>query len=254
MIVPLSESREPELLGAVRSRLEGSKHNHYVQEVLKRLGNCKTYMWGGAVRDPIVKKRYGMPLEEKDDFDLLFDDSDGSVEFRKLLRGMGDLYYTRLGSPKLKPEEGVEISVTPFSNAARLRNGQKLPICLETALWSCDFNTGSIAYGLHDDTIYSGLAFEGIDGKEIDLLYPHGEEPHILMCRLILQSRRLGFRMGDDAIRFIVEGYGPEMDSHMRMYMKYKEIDRDIQDYVIGRVGQIQSQGVYFNPADKFLV
>jgi hypothetical protein len=246
MIVPLSESRDPELVAAVRSNLEGSRYNHYVQEILERLEGHTSYLWGGAVRDPIVEKRHGRSLEETRDFDILVDDSEKSFDFIRLLQGLGHLYCTRLGSPKLKPESGVKISITPFSSKSRLRNGKELPVCLETALWSCELTTSAIAYGIKDKTIYSALALEGIDEKEIELLYPRGEDPPVLMCKLMLQSDKLGFGIGDWAKELIVREYHPGSDNYIIGYMESQGIrDRNKQDLVINRLRGIQSEGLF---------
>jgi hypothetical protein len=231
----------PEVVNPVSENLAGSRYHSYVNHVVNEvLGEYPSYLWGGAVRDPIVRAKYGRNGETKD-FDILVDDSQGRIDFRKVLKSLGDIFYTRLGSPKWRPENGLEIDIAPFSNATRLRNGEQLPISLDTALQSCEFTTSAIAYGLQDRAVYSCGALEGIDKQEIDLLYPEGEEAHILMCRVVLQSERLGFERGQKATGLIVEGYSPNLDNHIRRYMDYKGLEAKFE-HVVEQLRQIKAR------------
>ena len=239
----VTRHQNPELVNPVSKNLAGSKYNSYVNSVINGvLGGYPSYLWGGAVRDPIVRAIYGYGQnDETRDFDILVDDSQGGIDLRKLLQGLGDIFYTRLGSPKWRPEDGLEIDIVPFSNATILRNGEQLPISLDTALQSCEFTTSAIAYGLQDRTVYSCGALEGIDKQEIDLLYPDGEEPHILMCKVVLQTARLGFKRGPKATRLIEEGYSPDLDTRIKRYMEYKGLEAKFE-YVVGELMEIKAR------------
>jgi len=228
----VTKHQSPELVNPVSENLAGSRYHSYVNRVVNDvLREYSSYLWGGAVRDPIVRAKYGQNDETRD-FDILVDDSQDRIDFKKLLQGLGDIFYTRLGSPKWRPENGLEIDIVPFSNATRLRNGEQLPVSLNTALRSCEFTTSAIAYGLQDRTVYSYGALEGIGKREIDLLYPDGEEAHILMCKLVLQTERLGFERGPKATRLIVEGYSPDLDTRIKRYMEYKGLEAKFEHVV----------------------
>jgi hypothetical protein len=144
------------------------------------------------------------------------------------MKGFTDVYYSRFGSPKWRPSNGLEIDIVPFSNSTKLRNGYVLPNNLETSLSSCDFTTSAIAYSLDKGIIYCCGALEGIDKKEIDILYGDGEEPHILMTRIILHSKKLEFSIGVKANEFIKDRYNPEMDSHIKRYLEYKKMNEHL--------------------------
>ncbi len=237
----VTKHQSPEVVNPVSENLAGSKYNSYVNHVVNEvLGEYPSYLWGGAVRDPIVRAKYGRNGETKD-FDILVDDSQGRIDFRNLLKRLGDMFYTRFGSPKWRPGNGLEIDIVPFSNTSRLRNGEQLPISLDTALQGCEFTTSAIAYGLRDKAVYSYGALEGIDKQEIDLLYSEGEEAHILMCRVVLQAERLGFERGPKATGLIVERYSPDLDNHIRRYMEYKGLEANFE-HVVEKLRKIKAR------------
>jgi hypothetical protein len=237
----LSKYQNSELVEAIENNLKESRFCEYVNRTLERIMQYHdTYFWGGVVRDPIVKSIYGNGnMPEPRDFDILVDDSQGKIDFRKLLEGFGDIYQTRFNSSKLRPLDGLEIDVVPFSNSARLLNGEKLPICLETVLTGCEFTSSAVAYGLKDKTIYSNGAMESILAKEIELLYAY-EAPYILMSRLVLHLRRLNFKIGENARKMIVEKYSPDLDKPILEYLEYKKIQDEFH-FVIGRLREIKN-------------
>jgi hypothetical protein len=236
----LSKHQNTELISAVESNLEESRFYEYVNNVLSRiLQYHDAYLWGGSVRDPIVKSMYGNGnIPETRDFDILVNDSEGKIDFKKLLGGFGDIYQTRFMSSKLRPANGLEIDIAPFSNSSRLLNGEKLPISLETVLTGCEFTSSAIAYGLRDRTIYSNCAMESIKSKEIELLYAY-EAPYILMSRLVLHVRRLNFTIGERARKLIVDNYSPNSDQSIKEYLEYKKLQDDFL-FVIERLKEIK--------------
>jgi hypothetical protein len=240
----LSKHQDIELVGAVENNLEESRFHEYVNRTLSRiLQYHDAYLWGGSVRDPVVKSMYGNGnIPETRDFDVLVDDSEGRIDFKKLLEGLGEMYQTRFMSSKLRLVNGLEIDVAPFSNSSRLLNGENLPICLETVLTGCEFTSSALAYRLRDRTIYSNGAIESIRSKEIELLYAY-EAPHILMSRLVLHERRLNFTIGERAKRLVVDNYSPELDKSIREYLEYKKLQDDFS-FVVERLREIKNNSV----------
>lgn len=235
----VSINQNPKYISAIKNNWEESRYRQYVDRViLDILKDFDVYLFGGAVRDPIAKLVHKKG-EETRDFDILVDDSKEKINLGELLKEL-DLSYSRFCSPKWKPEKNLEIDVVPFSNAMRLRNGEDLPVSLETMLRSCDLNTSAIAYNIRDEKIYDYGALEGITNQEIDLLYTIGIEPSILMCKLVLHSEKLGFKLGQKAIDLIVKEYIPSLDFHIKEYMNYKDLQEKYNN-VVERLRDIQT-------------
>ena len=237
----LSIHQNTEFTQAVENNLKGSKFYEHVNKTLSRiLQYHDAYLWGGSVRDPIVRSLYGNgEIPETRDFDILVDDSDGKINFKKLLYGLGEMHQTRFMSSKLRPANGLEIDVVPFSNSSRLLNGEELPVSLETVLTGCEFTSSSIAYGLKDRRIYSNGAIESIKSKQIELLYAY-EASHILMSRLVLQLRRLDFKIGERAKKLVIDNYSPELDKYIMEYLEYKKIQNEFS-FVVERLREIKN-------------
>lgn len=226
--------------GAIQQNLEESPFFEYVQRVINALKDKKVYFWGGAVRDPIVKVLYGLDYETRD-FDLTIDDSEKDIDFRKIFNGFEGVYYSRHGTPKWKPINSLEIDIGPFSAATIYRRQPKLPKNLETALISVDITTSAIAYDLENKIIYSVEALEGIQRKEVDILYEYGEEPAVIMCRLILHGNKLNFGIGQKGRKFIAERYSSNQDGNVKRYLEYKKLE-GLSSFVIGRLKRIQQE------------
>jgi tRNA nucleotidyltransferase/poly(A) polymerase len=225
---------------AIQQNLEESPFFEYVQRVIDALKGEKVYFWGGAVRDPIVNVLYGLDYETRD-FDLTINDSEKNMDFRKIFNGFEGVYYSRHGTPKWKPINGLEVDIGPFSAATIYRRQPKLPINLETALVSVDITTSAIAYDLKNKTIYSVEALEGIHKKEVNVLYEHGEEQAVIMCRLILHGNKLGFEIGQKGRKFIKERYSSNQDRNIKRYLEYKKLE-GLSSFVIGRLKRIQQE------------
>jgi hypothetical protein len=232
---------DPELVNPVKENFAGSIYQPYVGRIITEIfGGFPCYLFGGAVRDPIIRAKYKQVVRPRD-FDVLVDDSRGDIHFRERLNELGNLVYSRVGSPKWKPKCGLEIDIVPFSNATRLRKESKLAVSLDTALQSCEFTTGAIAYGLQDGIIYSCGALEKINEREIDLLYPNGEEVPVLMCKAVLQVRRLKFKLGHQITQLIARRYSSDLNEPIREYLRYKELS-DSFNFVVKRLKQIKVQ------------
>jgi len=227
---------------AIQQNLEESPFYEYVQRVIDVLKaeKIKVYFWGGAVRDPIVDVLYGLDYDTRD-FDLIVDDSENKINFKKIFDGFEGMYYSRHGTPKWKPTNDIEIDVGPFSAATIYKRCPELPVNLETALMSVDITTSAIAYDLEKRTIYSVEALEGIQKREVDVLYEYGEEPAVIMCRLILHGNKLGFEIGQKGRRFIIERYSSDQDGIIKKYLEYKKLE-GLSSFVIGKLKRIQKE------------
>ena len=232
-------SRDKRFIDAIQRNLEESPYRKYVERVLEILDGKVVYLWGGAVRDPIVRELYGLDFETRD-FDLTVDDSKERIDLRRLLKGLKGMYSSRFGTPKWRPIKGLEIDIGPFS-AATIFKRKNLPINLETTLISVDVTTSAIAYGLEDKTIYSVKALDDIKKKEVNVLNPYGEDPSALMCRLVLQANHLSFEIGKKGRSYIAERYLPDLDGHVRRFLEYKGAKR-LFPFVVGRLRHIQEE------------
>jgi hypothetical protein len=223
----------------VKTFLTSGEHVPYLQRLLDDVFvDRRVLFWGGAVRDPILSAVYGKSCSTND-FDLLIDDSEEAVDFPRLLGGLGDIFYTRFGSPKWRPDNGFEIDMVPFSNTGKSHLvGDP---ALEAALQSCEFTTSAIAFDPRKEIIYSCGAFEGYNANEIELLRPDLEETHILVTRLALMSMRFGFNPGPKASELISTQYQSTLDRRILRYLRYKDKENQAPK-VIEWLNNFQSQ------------
>jgi len=227
----------PGLIETVKRELDTHPHKALLNQVVNKvLAGRKCYLWGGAVRDPLIKQRYGRN-GHINDFDVLVDDAEEAIDFETIFKGESNVYVNRFGTVKWKPVDGFDIDVSRFSNANIVKTG-KFPASLDTSLRSCDFNTSAIAYDLADGTIYDHSALDGIEKQEVDLLEHAGDEPHVMMARLILHADKFGFTIGPRGIALIEEGYTPKLDDSILGYLKYKGLE-DKQAYILQRLSEI---------------
>jgi len=232
-------SRDRRLIDAIQRNLEKSPYSKYLERVLEILEGEVVYLWGGAVRDPIVRELHGLNSETRD-FDFTVDDSKERIDLRMLLKGLDGMTESRFGTPKWRPAEGLEIDIGPFS-AGTIFKIKNLPVNLENVLMSVDVTTSAIAYGLKDKTIYSVKALEDIKKREVNVLNPYGEDPSALMCRLVLQSYRLKFEIGKKGRLYIVEKYSPDLDGCIKSFLEYKGA-KQLFSSVVWRLRQIQEE------------
>jgi tRNA nucleotidyltransferase/poly(A) polymerase len=237
MSMKLEISRYQGFVDAIKKNLEGSPYHEYVARVLEILYGKTIYLWGGAVRDPIARELYGLKFETRD-FDLTVDDSKERINLTGLLKGLEGIHYSRFGTPKWKPTEGLEIDVGPFS-AGTIFKKQNLPINLENTLISVDVTTSAIAYGLVDETIYSVKGLDDIRKREVNVLNPYGENPSALMCRLVLHANHLRFEIGKEGRIYIAERYSPDLDNDIRKFLEYKKAQH-LFAFVLNKLKQIQ--------------
>lgn len=233
-------SRDRRFIDAIQRNLENSPYCNYLERVLEILEGKVVYLWGGAVRDPIVREMYGLNFVTRD-FDFTVDDSRGRIDLSRLLKGLDGVTSSRFGTPKWRPEEGLEIDIGPFS-AGTIFKIKNLPVNLENVLMSVDVTPSALAYGFIDKTIYSAKALEDIKKKEVNVLNPYGEDPSALMCRLVLQSYRLKFEVGKKGRLYIAERYSPELDGAIKSFLEYKGAKK-LFDFVVRRLKQIQEEG-----------
>ena len=236
----VTKHTDSELVNAVRDNLGESGYYPYVDKVVNDvLGKYHSFLLGGAVRDPIIRLKYGVSNEVRD-FDILVDDSQEEIDFKRLLSGFDNMFYSRFGSPKWKPKKGLEIDIVLFSNAMSLRGGKDLPVSVDTILTSVDITTSAIAYSLRDNVIYSCGAMEAIENREVDILRPNKNDAHVLMCRMVLHAKKLGFKIGQKGINHIAEGYSPDLDILIKEYMEYKGF-QDKFELVVEKLREIKS-------------
>lgn len=213
---------DPKLVEAVRDNLDRSEYRDYVNHVVNDiLAGRESYLLGGAVRDPIVKFLYGTNGPTKD-FDLLVDDTEQPLDVHELFKGEMDVFYTSFGTVRWRPKRGLEIDVTTFRNANPIRVGEEVEPSLELWLSTCDFNTGSIAYGFRNRVLYDFKAMEGIRQKQVDVI-GGGDPPYKMMARLVLHSDKLGFDIGQRGLDLIRDQYSPSLDEHIGVYLDDKQ-------------------------------
>ena len=75
----------------------------------------------------------------------------------------------------------------------------------------------------------------------VDVLYEYGEEPAVIMCRLILHGNKLGFEIGQKGRRFIIERYSSDQDGIIKKYLEYKKLE-GLSSFVIGKLKRIQKE------------
>jgi tRNA nucleotidyltransferase/poly(A) polymerase len=230
-------SRDRSFIDAIQRNLENSRYHRYLERVLEILEDRVVYLWGGAVRDPIVREMYDQKVETRD-FDFTVDDSEKRIDLNRLLVGLEGLTSSRFGTPKWKPAKGLEIDIWPFS-AGTIFRIKNLPVNLENVLRSVDVTTSALAYGIDDKTIYSVEALNDIERKEVNVLNQYGEDPSALMCRLVLQSHRLKFEVGKKGRVYVAKRYSPDLDLGIKRYLNYKGA-KPLFNFVVRRLRQIQ--------------
>ncbi len=155
----------------------------------------------------------------------MIDDSIREIDFDRF-PNRKDLEMSRFGSPKWKPEKDIEIDLVKFSNAIlnarKSAKNESLFPNLNSILNGCDFTTSAIAYGFRNNILYSCGAVEGIKNQEIEILAE--QDPAIMMCRLMLQSEKLKFKIGPRARNFIAQNYSTDIDNQIENYLNYKNI------------------------------
>lgn len=72
-------------------------------------------------------------------------------------------------------------------------------------------------------------------------MYEHGEEPNVIMCRLVLHGNKLRFNIGQKGINFIARRYSPKQDSYIRQYLEYKMLGAS-SSFVIETLERIQQE------------
>jgi hypothetical protein len=220
----------PEYVEAVKANLKKAppEVRHVIDDKLAGL-NC--YFWGGAVRQPVYHVMYKGNGWKTNDWDIIVDDSalseplDLDAMFAEELRDPKKCSHNRYDMIKWKPKRGVEIDVSRFSNANLIRKGIKTKSSLAVVLAGCDFNTGSIAYGLRDEKIYDDGAIEGLRAKVIDFNYGDDED-FVLMARLVMHAHDMDFTIGTGGLTFILNRYTDETarayNKQIREYLRRK--------------------------------
>jgi hypothetical protein len=248
--MPIKIIPRPEYIEAVMQNVARAPAE--VKQIISdRLRGFECYLWGGAVREPVYHSMYngndGNQWRTLD-WDLLVDDSDQDEPldldpfFREELRS-GTCSHNRYGTIKWKPRDGLEIDVSRFSNANMIRRSETSERSIVVCLASCDFNTGSIAYGIQTGILYEDGAMDGLRNRVVDLKYAD-DEPHILMARLIMHSKDMRFAIGPAGIALITNHYTHEnaqgLNKKIFEYLHRKGKDKEARyEEVINRLREL---------------
>ena len=224
--------KSSELIQTVEESLKDNPAIKYLEAVLEILKPLHFYLMGGAVRDALVRRMYGLDLVTKD-FDFLVVDEKGQVDLRGLFGNFSNMRWNRFGGLKWKPKEGVEFDLFTSYSFGRTS--------LDEVLEQVELTTSAIAYHFGDRLIYSCGAVQGIEDKEIDVKNPQADKPYITMSRLILHSDKLRFRIGNRGIRFVQERYNSNLDGFILDYLTYKKLEEHYER-VIKRLKEIKAQ------------
>jgi hypothetical protein len=208
---------DPRIVNAVRAYVESSAWYTYVQQVLERTDK-PAYLWGGAVRDPLLKLLIGLE-KEKGDVDMVLDIS--LEEAEAITATLSPKTTNRFHTVKWLPEPELEIDISCFLNGNRVRYEGVAPT-LEHAVTGCDLRTSALAYNLRHPAVYSDGAVQAIQERTTGIHYERSEPLPILMTRVVLHAEYLQFAIDPATQRFIRQHYNPEQDIVIRNYLRYK--------------------------------
>ncbi len=225
---------------AIKKNFENSLFFPSLRLVMSRFEAFPLFLWGGAVRNPILREIYPDFKEvETSDFDLMIDDSEKEVVFDNHLKDIKSIKINRYGHPKWKIKKYLEVDIGLFSDANKLRNGEEVPVCIETVVEGADLNTSAIGYDIKNATIYSYGAIEAYKKREVDINYPEGNDCHAQMPRVILHAEKLGFQLGKNAINLIKNEYTQASNEAIRKKLVYWGKQAKY-DFVISRLTSIK--------------
>jgi hypothetical protein len=182
------------------------------------------YIWGGFVRDSLIKHFHNTNLKPSD-IDYLVDTE----------TGRGKKFYSN--HPFSKRFEDwtfcdqtkknictIWFCLEPFDFGSLDFNKKMLinanaPRGLEHNLSSCDLNTSAIAYSPKKDEFYDCGAINAIKKREVDLLWTKDNKPIDTLSRLVSHAHKLNFDIGQRGINYIKEKYSNELDSKIIHYL-----------------------------------
>lgn len=193
----------------------------YVSRIKELLEGFDLYLYGGAVRDSILRRG---PTK---DFDFLVNDNGRTEEFNERCRNLDELKFSRYGCPKWSPN-GLEFDLVAFSNAIWDKSYEG-EITVDKVLSRCDLTTSAIAFDLENEIIHDCGALESYEGAEVELLYPGGKPPRQL-ARIVLHANRLGFGIGAKARAYIKEHYPTTPYEEIKEYLSYKGWDNHTEE------------------------
>ena len=197
--------------------LDNLKEN--VKNDFNKINSCfdKKYILGGFVRDSILQVlyEYNFPLN---DLDISIESKDFDFKIKNFPKNK----FSRFGGLKLE-YSNFEIDVFDLENIFFLKENPCIKKNLENVLKSCDLTTSALAYDLAENKIYSFRAIEDIYKKEINVSNDNGEIVPTL-CRLILHSDKMNFKIGKTGINYIKKNYSPEKDKEIKDFLEYKNI------------------------------
>jgi hypothetical protein len=182
----------------------------------------KMYLLGGFVRDSILKVLYGYDFPIND-LDLLVEDINFEKKINKRISYCGEKNISRFGGMKLKYKDGFSTDVFSMKNIFFLKENPHLEKNLENVLKGVDITTSAFAYNLGKNEIYSHpFALKDINNMSIGVLNDYSISVSTI-CRLIIHSDKMKFKLDKSAINYIKHRYKNELDIEIKKYLDYKE-------------------------------
>jgi hypothetical protein len=236
--VSLNRVADKNLIDAVRDNMSLNQFDQAFKKLSESLDNCKCFLVGGSVRDPIINKLYGQKITSND-FDIIVDDTLSPLNSPRFAKNLGGpITMNRFGGLKWLPIPQLEIDISSLSSLPSRPGFDPSEGLLHFWLKTSNFDTGSIVFDTKDNLIWDYKAMDAIKCRKIELMNLN-EDPIIAITRLALQSHKLGFSLGPRATALVQNTYS------MKTYKK-------IQDFLIYK-NRISDYDLVLSKLDTFL-
>jgi len=234
--------RRDELVDIVRNLvLEGPAAGYMKHLVDEKLAGFPVYLRGGAVRDAFVRAGYGRELEIND-YDIVYDDVDNPTAAVDLFNRTKGVYPKSHGNvfwrPEWMPGDETTIDVIALSSYGFNHEGSSNAQRIRPVLEAADLTTSSAAYSFSDDVIYDNLFLPHFMLREVELQNEVDYSARHLMTRMVLHSEKLGFKIGEKGIDYILRNYGTGMNLPILGYLDERGMAYEY-DGVIGKLKEI---------------
>lgn len=187
---------------------------------LERFSDCKVYLWGGAVRDSLLKSLYGLDVVTRD-FDFIVDDSGGPIDFAARLFGLDNVSLSRFGTPKWRRGNGLEVDISPFSLIPVERGLNVSPLTIDEKLGYCDVTTSASAFDLRIGELYAGHAVDALLAREVDILF-ETDAPEALVSKVLVHADTFGFSVGPRTHDFVMRHADRSWYGGVKRHLGYK--------------------------------
>ena len=202
------------LTQAIQDHYDQNPHKPFVEEIKRRVGPHRVYLWGGMVRDPIINALRNTTLTSKD-CDLLIDDQE--IDLEEELRGI-PYQRTKHGAPRWIVQPNIEIDLVSFSHT----HPNKEKITLQETLQYTDVTPTKAAYQLATKQLFDAGAIQAIRTGTIDINYFREELAEALLCRVARQAHRFNFEIGTRARQYIQDHYDEDMKTNITNFYHAK--------------------------------